>query len=369
MRKGFTLVELLVVISIIALIASLLLPAVFSARESARRLQCTNNLKQLAIGAISHQKRFEFFPSGGWSWHTVGSPDCGYGKMQPGGWLYNVLPFIEEGALHDKGIGLTGSEFKTAIEEVCATPIRLFNCPTRRKAEAVSFWGGNANSFYKSGNSYVKQPVGTELVGRADYAGNAGSGANIECNGADYGVNAFTWDQATWNKNDSGLGNHPDPAVLSTKAWIDNPGGNAGDQCYNGVIFFRSEITLADITDGSSNTYLIGEKMNNTTRYFNNIQSDSGGADNESCFIGHDIDTLRWCYYGNDANKLQKVKPKRDIAGEEVWCFGSAHAVSFSMAFCDGSVHSIQYDIEPRVHGFLGSRRDTHMIPHSEKWK
>ena len=101
--KGFTLVELLVVIAIIGILVALLLPAIQAAREAARRSQCQNNLKQLALGCLQHHDTFGMLPSGGWSWHWTGDPDMGFGREQPGSWLYHILPFIEEDDLHAAG--------------------------------------------------------------------------------------------------------------------------------------------------------------------------------------------------------------------------------------------------------------------------
>lgn len=83
--QGFTLVELLAVIAIIAMLVSLLLPAVQSAREAARRTQCIQNLKQLGLGVMLHLNAHEHFPSGGWGHAWVGIAGRGAGLSQPGG--------------------------------------------------------------------------------------------------------------------------------------------------------------------------------------------------------------------------------------------------------------------------------------------
>ena len=134
-RFAFTLVELLVVIAIIGILVSLLLPAVQSAREAARRSQCLNNLKQLGLGMLNHESAHQFFPSGGWGWYWVGDPDRGTGAEQPGGWVYALLPYIEEGPLYDDGADgqpdlLTPQQLAGSARRI-QTPLPGHQCPSR----------------------------------------------------------------------------------------------------------------------------------------------------------------------------------------------------------------------------------------------
>jgi len=308
-RAAFTLVELLVVIAIIGILVSLLLPAVQSAREAARRAQCQNNLKQLAGGCILHETTHGHFPTGGWGWGWVGDPNRGFGRSQPGGWGYNVLPFIEQQALHDLGKGLPDADRRVAGAEMAATPLGVFICPSRRQAKAYPYV--HNSPFYN-----IEYP---DAAGRSDYAINAGA---------------------------RGAGDEKGPGTIAAGESRDPLTGWPHDH-HTGISFQRSEVKRGMIRDGLSGTYLVGERSINPDLYATGTASD----DDQNLYMGHDRDMFRWTG--------PAYKPFQDKPGANCdWCFGSAHSAGFHMAMCDGSVHSMSYSIDPVVHENLGHRAD-----------
>ena len=169
-RPAFTLVELLVVITIIGILISLLLPAVQAAREAARRAQCTNNLKQLGLAMLECEAACGHFPTGGWSWYWIGEPERGVGDDQPGGWGYCILPYIEQQALHDLGLGLTGTARTDAMKPRCYTPLSVFTCPTRRRPLAHPDILCGPPGYYTNGGRVV-----VNQGSRNDYSANGGA--------------------------------------------------------------------------------------------------------------------------------------------------------------------------------------------------
>jgi len=159
-HRGFTLVEVLVVIAIIGALVGLLMPAVQMARESARRNTCSNNLKQQAVAILLHEGQHGIYPTGGWGAEWVGDPDKGYGTKQPGGWIYNILAHIEQQNLRDLGSSMPDPEKRQALGQLMKNPIEVFNCPSRRLSRPYPY----------TGPSTLQNADPPELVAKSDYA-------------------------------------------------------------------------------------------------------------------------------------------------------------------------------------------------------
>lgn len=345
---AFTLVELLVVIAIIGILVALLLPAIQAAREAARRNQCKNNLKQLALGALNCHDTLKHFPTGGWGWFWVGDPDRGGGKDQPGGWIYNILPFIEENALHDSGKdgdpdAVTSRPQMQGARDVVTSPITIINCPSRRPSKTYRL------SLNDHGNAGFFNSATPNETGRSDYAMNSGHIYN------------------EWPDNAAGQG---PPSYADAKKWTANAGQNSGTwgseqprfklfngrNALTGISYERSDISIKRVTDGTSKTYMIGE------RYIPAAQYDTGddSGDNETWCTGFNNDNYRKTgrISGGAIVECAPIPDTDSTSAERAGRFGSAHSGGWQVAYCDGSVSSISYDIDWQIHRDLGNRED-----------
>jgi prepilin-type N-terminal cleavage/methylation domain-containing protein/prepilin-type processing-associated H-X9-DG protein len=342
-RRAFTLVELLVVIAIIGVLIALLLPAVQAAREAARLRQCTNNLKQMGLGFTNHESTHGFLPSSGWGWRWQPDPKGGYGEKQPGGWAYNILAYAEMQNLRNIGTNFTGTgaqlEQRPDLIPLISTPISLFICPSRRQAIVYPMV---RNGYLANNLRSCTAPNCT--VARIDYAANGGNVNAIEEEGPGSIAAAANW------------------------AWRFDPSRN-GYTPLNGITYQRSNIKLAQITDGTSNTAMVGEKYINPDRYFDGNAWD----DDQDIFPGQDRDVNRFTAAGATGPAVagyapvlpitvaQQRLPRRDTPGvesNETYWFGSNHVSGLNMVFCDGSVRHISFDIEPEVWRLYGGRDD-----------
>jgi hypothetical protein len=325
-----TLVELLVVVAIIATLIGLLLPAVQSARESARRTQCFSHLKQIALACLTHEQARGTLPSGGWGGQWTGDPDRGFDERQPGGWVFNILPWVEQGGLRDLGAGMADAEAKAdaAIARL-TTPIPLFHCPSRRPPGVFTVRSGLDFWVVAVPTSVKRSPA---ALARGDYAANMGSGVppNHYRGGGSY-TPASLGDRMTDAEWTATFGLAPD-----------------------GLIYRRSQVRMKDIADGLSKTYVVGEKFIDPTKIASGISDD----DDQSLFSGFDRDKVRvGCVppYRDQAN----FDPKDVHGGYPVpLAYGSAHPDACGIALADGSVRSVAYTIDPAIHRGLSSRND-----------
>jgi prepilin-type N-terminal cleavage/methylation domain-containing protein len=218
-RHGFTLVELLVVIAIIGLLIALLMPAVQSARESARRIQCANNLKQLGLALQTYHQANEKFPAGSVSgvdgsgryipW-TDASASSGIG-LRGTSWMLAVLPQMEQTGIFNQWNFETNVLGNAALAQY---NIPGFYCPSRRAG-------------LRSGDN-DRMISTTWAGGGTDYGGCAGGG-NLAVN-----TSPHPW------------------AVEST-------GDSWGSKTRQGAFRPNEEVSVASMRDGTTNTFLVGE--------------------------------------------------------------------------------------------------------------
>ena len=217
-RRGFTLIELLVVIAIIAVLIALLLPAVQAAREAARRIQCTNNLKQIGLGLHNYHDALGAFPPG-----LISRPGPDGDNTGPGwGWAAMVLPFVEGGTVHNAinfGLGIELPANATAR----LTKLNAYLCPSDASIKPI---------FTVVDESTTATALGAPIcdVASSNYVGCFGTGD----------VSSLY----PWNKTD------------------DPPGRDNGD----GLFMRNRSVRIAEIVDGTSQTLAVGEKSQNLAR-------------------------------------------------------------------------------------------------------
>jgi prepilin-type N-terminal cleavage/methylation domain-containing protein len=295
-RQGFTLVELLVVIAIIGILVALLLPAVQSAREAARRMQCSNNLKQ--IGLAIHN--FHGAQNGSPPAHV----DESGGSWRGGTWCAVILPYLEQNSLYqqfDLGVTWDVAPNPTAAALPGAS-LPVYRCPTRRTAVVLSD---------------NKPQVGAL---------------------GDYAVCSVASSNYQWQ--------HQGPDIL----W----GGLIGTVRQGKI--WRPEIAFSDVKDGLSNTLFIGEKHILATEM--NKGGSSGGSADGNIYITQETEWYE-CHTVRQLNNTNGLgRGPQDNRGNRYHTFGSWHPGNCQFVLGDGSVRSLSNTVDVVTLGQIGDRRD-----------
>lgn len=309
LTSGFTLVELLVVIAIIGVLIALLLPAVQQAREAARRMQCTNNLKQLGLAVHNFHDTFGVIPPGSFPQRPSTSP------TPANEWLWSrfsgftvLLPFLEQPALHDqfnRYVDYEHNDNKTV--EMNSSPISAFFCPSLRSDGRTS-----------AGFSAARQERH-----KGDYAF---CGGGELPNGSQSHVHAATQSESNGMFMRAPLGS-------GGKLWT-KPG----------------QITFASVTDGLSNTLAIGEKR---------VQEFRDNSGNLIDGVGPNVSDgpqYLWGFWTSRNTASPMNGPILGTWGDYDANFASQHPGGCNFLYGDGSVSFIPETINFETYNLLAAR-------------
>ncbi len=319
--RAFTLVELLVVIAIIGILVALLLPAVQSAREAARRMQCQNNLKQIGLALHNYESQWRSLPwgaKGGWgpSWTT----DILYQIEQPA--LAEIVPYGEPG--YATGVALESRQFRALANAVVPT----YQCPSQP-----------GPALFAQNNGQIEQRA------ICSYLGNAGSNAFSD----NYTPGPSS--VAPCTDADTNCGMDRSNGVFLATNFCNRL--SVTDVCDNQPL--RIPIKFADIEDGLSSTVAVAEakflpyEFCDVCDHFSLYHTDFDDM-NGSDFS----EALATLLYGiNIEHGSNDVKEKS---------IGSYHVGGANVVMCDGSVHFLTESLNQRVRLAIGSRRGKEVL-------
>lgn len=315
LRRAFTLIELLVVIAIISVLIGLLLPAVQKIRESAARLKCKNNLKQIGLALHNYHDRTGRFPAGYMSGVGPSGPadDTGPGW----GWAAQILPDLEQDNLY-RQIRFD-RDIKDPLNAAArVTVLQVFRCPS-----------DGANDLFQV--DVLNDP-------KPDY-----STPLVQVAHASY-VGIFGGPEIT-----------PDPGFL-----LADPNRSLA---YRGMFYRNSKVRIGDVTDGTSSTLFVGERSSELA-YATWTGAVVGGQvpprmPNPYGYLPEGAPVLILGHTG-DASDVPPHTPNSPV--NHVDDFWSRHTQGVNFLFVDGSVRGINNSINPAAWRALGTRAGGEVI-------
>ncbi|WP_169980093.1 DUF1559 domain-containing protein [Tautonia rosea] len=295
-RRGFTLIELLVVIAIIGVLIALLLPAVQSAREAARRAQCTNNMKQMALAAHNYVDSWQRLPSGmRWGW-IPGRPGWVTSLHGP---MPGFLPYVEQTALAN-AINYDLNMFDPVNLTIHGTSVSTFACPSDPTATELS----------------VHNSTAYPRMAHTSYAGNGG----------------------LWPSNTYSL-----PPTAGFPSGLVHPQFGRVRANSLGIFSVHSETTFAEIKDGLSNTIMFMEHANGILAERTPAENGDWGWWTSGAYGDTQITAM---YPINAHKKMPRFAPANAWADAHIMAASSFHPGGANFAMADGSVKFIKETID-----------------------
>jgi prepilin-type N-terminal cleavage/methylation domain-containing protein/prepilin-type processing-associated H-X9-DG protein len=365
---GFTLIELLVVIAIIAVLIALLLPAVQSAREAARRAQCTNNMKQIGLGCHNYLDTQGSFPPGAISINGANN-NCTLGGWNSNffTWAVLILPQVEGSNVYNAvnayyGVGMNGFDNGEAFTAYLGVP-KVFICPSDGDIDGTTRpWGGPADPY--------ANPLGQSPAWSPPVDPSTGQPSNV--------VPVISY-AMSWGDNYAGgpLGSnlpwetYPAPTTLTTPR-IGWPGywgtrwltfcPTLGGALRGFADYSSMQIaTIASVTDGTSNSILVGETV--PIQDANNaFWTSTGSASGTTIPLGFNTNTWPATDPACNGKWQAATAPLGCRYSAAAKGFKSKHPGGANLLFADGSVHFLKSSISLVTFCALGSRNGGEVI-------